>query len=65
VRDNIRRTTQTDAASEPISRTYTSQGSDGRAAFFRDHRTVVFEKAGHWVHHDELDAFLAALHEFL
>jgi pimeloyl-ACP methyl ester carboxylesterase len=39
--------------------------SDGRAAFFRDHRTVVFEKAGHWLHHDELDAFLAALHEFL
>ena len=39
--------------------------ADGRAAFFRDHRTIIFEKAGHWLHHDQLDAFLAALHDFL
>ena len=39
--------------------------ADGRAAFFRDHRTVAFEKAGHWLHHDQLDAFLAALHDVL
>lgn len=39
--------------------------TDGRAALFRDHRTVVFEKAGHWLHHDQLDAFLAALRDFL
>jgi pimeloyl-ACP methyl ester carboxylesterase len=39
--------------------------SDGRAAAFRDHRTVLFEKAGHWLHHDQLDLFLATLSEFL
>jgi pimeloyl-ACP methyl ester carboxylesterase len=39
--------------------------TDGRAALFRDQRTVVFEKAGHLLHHDQLDAFLAALRAFL
>jgi pimeloyl-ACP methyl ester carboxylesterase len=39
--------------------------TDGRAALFRNQRTVVFEKAGHWLHHDQLDAFLAALRAFL
>jgi pimeloyl-ACP methyl ester carboxylesterase len=38
---------------------------DGDAAHFRAHQTVIFEKAGHWLHHDRLDAFLAALREFL
>jgi pimeloyl-ACP methyl ester carboxylesterase len=39
--------------------------TDGRAALFRNHRALVFEKAGHWLHHDQLDTFLAALREFL
>ena len=39
--------------------------TDGRAASFRNHRTVVFNKAGHWLHHDQLTNFLAELGEFL
>jgi pimeloyl-ACP methyl ester carboxylesterase len=39
--------------------------ADGRAAIFRDQRTVIFDGAGHWLHHDKPDAFLAALCDFL
>ncbi|MCW5749911.1 MAG: alpha/beta hydrolase [Alphaproteobacteria bacterium] len=39
--------------------------ADGRAAHFPNARVVSFAGAGHWVHHDRLDAFLAALIEFL
>lgn len=39
--------------------------ADGRAAHFRDHRTLVFEGAGHWLHHDRFDDFIAALRDFL
>ena len=38
---------------------------DESAAHFADHRIAVFEKAGHWLHHDRLEAFLVALNEFL
>lgn len=38
---------------------------DGRAAAFRDARLVNVEGAGHWVHHERLDAFLEAVVEFL
>ena len=38
---------------------------DGRAAAFRDARLVNVAGAGHWVHHERLDAFLAALTAFL
>ncbi len=38
---------------------------DGRAAFFQNARCVTFENAGHWIHHDELEGFLALLDEFL
>jgi pimeloyl-ACP methyl ester carboxylesterase len=38
---------------------------DGRAAAFRDARLVNVEGAGHWVHHEKPDAFLAALADFL
>jgi pimeloyl-ACP methyl ester carboxylesterase len=38
---------------------------DPRTASFRDQRTTVFENAGHWLHHDQLNAFLAVLNEFL
>ncbi len=37
----------------------------GRAACFGDARIDSFERAGHWVHHDRLDAFLAGLETFL
>jgi pimeloyl-ACP methyl ester carboxylesterase len=38
---------------------------DGRANAFHDYRSVVIEDAGHWVHHDQLDAFLKVTKEFL
>jgi pimeloyl-ACP methyl ester carboxylesterase len=38
---------------------------DGRVRHFRDARVVTFEGAGHWVHHDRLDAFLELLRGFL
>ena len=38
---------------------------DGRAAHFQDVRVVEFERAGHWVHHDRLEAFLAEVRGFL
>ena len=39
--------------------------SDGRFAFFRNARAMTFERAGHWIHHDMLSEFLAALVGFL
>ncbi len=38
---------------------------DGRAGHFQDVRVVEFERAGHWVHHDRLEAFLAEVRGFL
>jgi pimeloyl-ACP methyl ester carboxylesterase len=38
---------------------------DGRIRFFSNARVVSFERAGHWVHHDRLDAFLDTLFGFL
>lgn len=38
---------------------------DGRAAHFRDVQVVNIEKAGHWVHHDQLEAFLDVTRRFL
>jgi len=38
---------------------------DGRIKHFKNARVVSFEGAGHWVHHDRLDGFLALLREFL
>lgn len=48
------------------SESWTSNPSmDGRAACFREHRVVAFDKAGHWLHHDRLDDLLAELRRFL
>ncbi len=44
-------------ASDPIK--------DGRAAFFKDVRVENVERAGHWVHHDRLDAFMPMARAFL
>lgn len=38
---------------------------DGRAAHFQDVRVANIAKAGHWVHHDQLDEFLALARAFL
>ena len=38
---------------------------DGRAAYFKNARVVNIDKAGHWVHHDQLEAFLEVVTDFL
>ena len=38
---------------------------DGRIAHFQNARAVNVENAGHWVHHDQLDAFLELVNNFL
>jgi pimeloyl-ACP methyl ester carboxylesterase len=37
---------------------------DGRAVHFQHARVATFPDAGHWVHHDQLDAFMQALQDF-
>jgi len=39
--------------------------NDGRARHFRNAQVISFENAGHWVHHDRLDAFLDLVRGFL
>ena len=38
---------------------------DGRAKHFRDARVIEFANAGHWLHHDQFDRFMAELDAFL
>ncbi|KQT32508.1 alpha/beta hydrolase [Sphingomonas sp. Leaf412] len=38
---------------------------DGRIKHFRHARVVEFENAGHWLHHDQFDRFMAELDTFL
>ena len=38
---------------------------DGRARYFRNGEVAVLEKAGHWVHHDQHDAFVKIAGDFL
>ena len=38
---------------------------DGRVRHFRNAKLVAIEGAGHWVHHDRLDAFLELARDFL
>jgi pimeloyl-ACP methyl ester carboxylesterase len=38
---------------------------DGRLAVFPTARLAMFEQAGHWVHHDQLDGFVTAVRAFL
>ena len=44
-------------ASDPVE--------DGRIEHFRNARAVNVDKAGHWVHHDQLDEFIHLTREFL
>lgn len=38
---------------------------DGRLAHFANAKVIEFENAGHWLHHDQFDRFMATLREFL
>jgi pimeloyl-ACP methyl ester carboxylesterase len=38
---------------------------DGRLEHFRNARVSAYDRAGHWVHHDRLEAFVAETREFL
>ena len=38
---------------------------DGRLVHFNHARVVEFENAGHWLHHDQFDRFMAELRAFL
>jgi hypothetical protein len=38
---------------------------DGRAETMRDHKTIVFQEAGHWLHHDQPEDFMRDLRAFL
>jgi pimeloyl-ACP methyl ester carboxylesterase len=38
---------------------------DGRARHFKNAEIVTVDGAGHWVHHDRLDEFLALMRRFL
>ncbi|KAB2912244.1 MAG: alpha/beta hydrolase [Hyphomicrobiaceae bacterium] len=40
-------------------------GVDGRARHFKNAEVVTFERAGHWVHHDQLADFLTLARRFL
>jgi pimeloyl-ACP methyl ester carboxylesterase len=42
-----------------------SPEGDGRAAAIRHHRLVEVPRAGHWVHHDQLEIFLTESRKFL
>ena len=39
--------------------------SDGRLDHFANARVVEFDKAGHWLHHDQFDRFVQTIREFL
>ena len=39
--------------------------TDGRLRHFRNARVAMFERAGHWVHHDRLEGFLEEVRSFL
>jgi pimeloyl-ACP methyl ester carboxylesterase len=39
--------------------------AEGHAAVFRDPHLLSLDAAGHWVHHDQLDAFLRGVRAFL
>ncbi len=44
---------------------HTNPAEDGRARHFQNARVIPFEGAGHWVHHDQFEPFMAAVEAFL
>jgi pimeloyl-ACP methyl ester carboxylesterase len=43
----------------------TDPAADGRAQLFRNARVAAFSNAGHWLHHDQFDAFMKELRTFI
>ena len=43
----------------------TNPAQDGRLGYFKNASVLEVEKAGHWVHHDQLDLFLREVRSFL
>lgn len=43
----------------------TNPEKDGRIAHFHTARVIEYEKAGHWLHHDQFDRFMADVKAFL
>ena len=39
--------------------------ADGRIDYFQNAEAISFDGAGHWVHHDQLDAFVKRIGAFL
>jgi pimeloyl-ACP methyl ester carboxylesterase len=44
---------------------YSSPDEDGRLECFRNARLEIYDKAGHWLHHDRFDRFMADVKDFL
>jgi pimeloyl-ACP methyl ester carboxylesterase len=38
---------------------------DGKASAFHDYHSMTVAGAGHWVHHDRFEPFMALMHDFL
>jgi pimeloyl-ACP methyl ester carboxylesterase len=38
---------------------------DGRAGYFQHAQVIEYENAGHWLHHDQFDRFVADVKTFL
>ncbi len=38
---------------------------DGRVWYFNNAKVIEFDKAGHWLHHDQFDRFMQTLRDFL
>jgi len=43
----------------------TDPEEDGKASAFHDYQAVMIKDAGHWVHHDQLEAFMDVVKSFL
>ncbi len=43
----------------------TDPEEDGKASAFHDYQSVMVKDAGHWVHHDQLEAFMTVVRDFL
>jgi pimeloyl-ACP methyl ester carboxylesterase len=44
---------------------FSSPADDGRADHFQDARVIEYENAGHWLHHDQFERFMADVKAFL
>ena len=44
---------------------FANPGSDGRLAYLSNARLEVYENAGHWLHHDQFERFMADVKGFL